>query len=161
MGFDEVSNQLWQERGILELLLFKLEEEHLVLASGRHAWLARTTAEVEYVVEILKSADLARAVAVSALAEELDLDPAPTLAELAEAAPEPWESILTWHRDALLTAFAQVDQVSARNREILARGIAATTGALTYLGEQAQGAYDATGARAPARVSPRLVNSAL
>ena len=39
MSLSEVSNILWRERRLLELLVFKLEEEHLVLASGRTRWL--------------------------------------------------------------------------------------------------------------------------
>ena len=43
MGLQEVSTTLWQERNLLELLLFKLEEEQLLLAAGRTRWLARAT----------------------------------------------------------------------------------------------------------------------
>src|SRR5213080_171662 len=35
MGLAELSSILWRERDMLELLLFKLEEEQLVLAAGR------------------------------------------------------------------------------------------------------------------------------
>ena len=35
MSLSEVSNILWRERRLLELLVFKLEEEQLMLASGR------------------------------------------------------------------------------------------------------------------------------
>ena len=41
MSLSEVSNILWRERQLLELLVFKLEEEQFVLASGRTRWLAR------------------------------------------------------------------------------------------------------------------------
>ena len=40
MGLSEVSNILWRQRQLLELLLFKLEEEQLVLKSGSTRWLA-------------------------------------------------------------------------------------------------------------------------
>src|SRR5438045_4734995 len=39
MGLAELSSILWRERDMLELLLFKLEEEQLVLAAGRTRWL--------------------------------------------------------------------------------------------------------------------------
>ena len=44
MGLSDVSNILWRERQLLELLLFKLEEEQLVLASGRARWLSHRDA---------------------------------------------------------------------------------------------------------------------
>ena len=37
MSLSEVSNILWRERQLLELLVFKLEEEQLVLAVGPDA----------------------------------------------------------------------------------------------------------------------------
>ena len=54
MGLAEVSTVLWTERELLELLLFKLEEEQLVLASGRTRWLAHATREVEMVIEQIR-----------------------------------------------------------------------------------------------------------
>ena len=39
MALSDVSNILWRERQLLELLVFKLEEEQLVLAAGRSRWL--------------------------------------------------------------------------------------------------------------------------
>ena len=41
MALAELSNVLWRERELLEMLLFKLESEQLVLAAGRTHWLAR------------------------------------------------------------------------------------------------------------------------
>ena len=43
MGLSEVSNILWRQRQLLELLLFKLEEEQLVLTAGRTRWITATT----------------------------------------------------------------------------------------------------------------------
>ena len=50
MALSDVSNILWRERQLLELLVFKLEEEQLVLAAGRTRWLAHATREVENVL---------------------------------------------------------------------------------------------------------------
>jgi len=161
MGFTDVSNRLWQERRLLELLQFKLEEEYLVLASGRHGWLARATAEVEQVVETLKSADVERAMAVAGVAEELNLNPLPTLSQLADASPSPWDDILRAHRDILLSLFERIEQVSTRNRELLARGVSATSATLALLGEHPGTAYGADGAPTTHRASARLVNSSL
>jgi hypothetical protein len=160
MGFDELSTRLWRERCVLELLRFKLAEEHLILASGNHGWLDRATAEVEQVVEMLELADAEREEAVLAVAGLLGLGDAPTLADLATAAPEPWGEILIGHRRAMLEHFEQIEQVSAANREILARRMAATADALAYLGAQPPRAYGSSGAPSRARrTDVRLVNA--
>ena len=159
MGFDELSTLLWQERGVLELLGFKLAEEHLILAAGHHAWLPRATAEVEQVVDLLAAADAKREHAVAELADELGLDATPTLADLAAAAPEPWGELLAGHRQAMLAHFAHIEQVSAANREILARRVAATADALAYLGAQPGVGYQRDGSPPSARGDARLVNA--
>src|SRR4051812_39244560 len=43
MALTEVSNVLWRERELLEMLLFKLEEEQLLLTAGRTRWLPHAT----------------------------------------------------------------------------------------------------------------------
>jgi hypothetical protein len=159
MGFDELSTLLWEERGVLELLGFKLAEEHLILAAGHHAWLPRATAEVESVVELLADADRKRERAVAELAGVLGFSATPTLADLAAAAPEPWGALLGRHREAMLEHFAHIEQVSAANREILARRMAATADALTYLGAQPGVGYRRDGSPPSARGDARLVNA--
>ncbi len=40
MAASELSAQLWKERELLELLLFKLEEEQLLLIAGKSRWIS-------------------------------------------------------------------------------------------------------------------------
>ena len=54
MGLNELSGVLWRERQLLELLLFKLEEEQLILTSGRTQWLGHATREVESVLDQIR-----------------------------------------------------------------------------------------------------------
>ena len=86
MGLREVSAILWRERHLLELLLFKLDEEQLVLAAGRTRWLPRATREVEMVLEEIRQTELERAVEVSRVALELGLPAGAGLRQLADAA---------------------------------------------------------------------------
>jgi len=83
MSLTEVSSILWRERELLDLLLFKLEEESLLLAAGRSRWLGHATREVEMVLAEMKRAELGRAVEVEAVAVSLGLDPSASLRELA------------------------------------------------------------------------------
>ena len=79
---NEVSTVLWRERQLLELLVFKLEEEQLLLNAGKARWVNHASREVEIVLDQLRAAELLRAVKVEAAAEELGLAflPGPALA---------------------------------------------------------------------------------
>ena len=68
MGVAELSAVLWRERQLLELLLFKLEEEQLVLSSGRTRWLGHATREVEQVLDQIRTAELGRSMEADATA---------------------------------------------------------------------------------------------
>ena len=131
----EVSNILWRERRLLELLVFKLEEEQLVLASGRSRWLTHATHEVESVLAEIKRLELDRAVHVEALAQLLALGSNPTIRQLVEAAPPPWSGIFDEHRLALLELAQEIDGVARSNRDMLSRGQVAAREALATMGE--------------------------
>ncbi|CAN5337491.1 hypothetical protein BH23ACT9_BH23ACT9_24210 [soil metagenome] len=45
VAYSDVSNILWRERQLLELLHFKLEVEQSLLAAGRTRWLSHATRE--------------------------------------------------------------------------------------------------------------------
>lgn len=125
MGLSEVSNILWQERHLLELLVFKLEEQQLLLAAGRTRWLALAADELDAVMGELREVELLRAIEVDATAEVLGLPSGPSLAELAVAAPDPWDDLLKQHRAALVALAEEVRDRSAHNCELLGRGEAA------------------------------------
>lgn len=160
MSLAGVSSTLWRERELLELLLFKLEEEQLVLASGRSRWLARSTKEVEMVLEEVRRAELLRAVQVDAAASELGLPPGPSLRELAEVADEPWKGLLLDHRQAFLTATAEITAMAESNRELLATGFRATREALLSLNDSNE-TYTASGAPVTTGRYSRLFNEAI
>ena len=70
----DVSNILWRERNLLELLAFKLDSERLLARAGRTRWLPRADHEVESVLGALKAVELERSIQMHALVEELGLD---------------------------------------------------------------------------------------
>jgi len=122
MGLAEVSGILWKERELLELLLFKLEEEQLVLASGRSRWLAHATREVEFVLEQIRSTEILRAIEVDTIADELGLEPGASLNQIAAAAPDPWGDLFRGHRDAFLTLTGEIQGTADANRDLLKTG---------------------------------------
>jgi hypothetical protein len=108
MGSADVSTILWRERRLLDLLLFKLEEEQMVLASGRSRWASHAAREVEIVLDEIKAAELVRAVEVAHLGSELGLGSTPTLRSLIGAVSSPWTFIFDQHRQALLASTRKV-----------------------------------------------------
>lgn len=140
----ELSSVLWRERELLDMLLFKLEEEQLLLAAGRTRWLPHAAREVEAILENVREAELLRAVASDAAADSLGLESNPSLRALAEAADEPWRTILLDHRDAFAAVAAQVRELADTNRELLTAGAQAAQATLMSMSESA-GTYGADG----------------
>lgn len=161
MPLNNVSTILWRERQLLELLLFKLEEEQLLLAAGRVRWLARAADEVESVLAEVKAAELARSMEVDAAAERLGLRSNPSLGELIEAAPVPWNGILADHRDAFLTITQEILAVAGSNRELLNRGQRAVREALTFVDGSDHDTYTPAGHRSSRSGGALLVNEVL
>lgn len=118
-GFAAVSDVLWRERELLDMLIFKLDQERLLLADGNVRWLARATHEIDLVLEQIRLTELTRAIEVDALAAELGLPPAPTLAALADAAPSPWGELFAAHRIAFAALSEQIDACAWSNRATL------------------------------------------
>lgn len=119
---EKLSLILWRERELLTLLAFRLEMEHLVLLHGRSWWLDETTRDIDSVLAELRATEVLRAVAADEVAAELGLDPNPSLATLADSAPDPWATILDDHRTAILAATAEIADASEAARELLTSG---------------------------------------
>ena len=162
-ALNEVSNILWRERQLLELLVFKLEEEQLVLASGRTRWLQHSTREVETVLGEIKRMELDRSVHVEGLAAALGLQSNPSLRQLGEMTPTPWDQIFLEHRKALMDLTLEIDGVAKANRDFLTRGQLATREALAALGDTELNAYSPSGAQVGDRGmgTRRLIDEAI
>lgn len=163
MALAEISNILWSERQLLELLSFKLEEEQLLLAAGRSRWLAHATREVEMVLEEIKNAELARALEIADVGIELGLGPQPSLRELAEAVEPPWRMVFEQHRQAFLTTVSEIQTMAQLNRELLSRGQRATQETLAWLTERTGETelYSAAGLTQHVPSGPHFINRAL
>ncbi len=134
MAYSDVSNILWRERQLLELLQFKLEVEQSLLAAGRTRWLTNATREIEMVIEEVKQVELVRSLEVANLCAELGAPQATTLTELVGVLPDPWSGIFEDHRQAFLLATQEIVGLAETNRELLARGYQAAREALATIG---------------------------
>ena len=160
MSLSEVSNVLWRERQLVDLLVFKLEAEHFVLASGETRWLTHATREVETIVEEIKRVELERAMAVASLAGELCMPDTPSLREMVAIAPPPWDGIFAGHRNALWLLAREIDAITESNQDLLERGEVAVREALASRGEININAYDASATSADRSPGLRLVDQA-
>lgn len=157
---NDLSTILWRERQLLELLLFKLEEEQLLLATGRVRWLAQAAREVESVLDAIRMAEVGRAAEVDAVAAELGLAPGASLHELVAAAPAPWSAILADHRRAFVGVTEEIMGVAQSNRELLTKGQSAVRDALRWVEGAAVDDYGRGGSRSR-RSRALLVDEAL
>jgi hypothetical protein len=161
MSLTEVSSILWRERELLELLVFKLEEEQLLLANGRARWLTHATREVEMVLGEIKRSELGRAVEVDAVASALGLPAGLSLRELAESVPAPWNDILRQHREAFLALTDEISTLARTNKELLGAGFRTARETLLSLGEQDVTTYTPDGQSVSKNRGPRLLNQAI
>ncbi len=163
MSERELSSLLWEERQLLDLLLFKLEEESLLLASGRHHWLHKATSEVEFVLGRIQEMERSREAVVAELGTRYGLGESPSLEQLADCVPEPWAGTFRDHRKALQVVVDRTQEVARRNKEVLARYVMAVSDALAIVGVSGGGAsgpaYAADGSLRSPTERVRLVDA--
>lgn len=148
MGANELSMQLWRERELLELLLFKLEEQELLLAAGRSRWLHLATREIEQVLEGLRSASIARVVEAEALAAEWHAPEGAGLRQLIDSAPKgAWRDVLTEHLNALISLTDEIGRLREATSEQLRAAMRATQETIAGFGDDT-GEYTTHGERA-------------
>jgi flagellar biosynthesis/type III secretory pathway chaperone len=161
VGANELSALLWRERELLELLVFKLDEEQLLLSAGRTRWVQHATREVEQVLDLVKEAGLGRTVEVAAVAAEWGISPDVTLRELVEQAPGgPWGDILGAHLSAMTELVAQIRSLRDVNEQFLRAATRSTQETLAGVDSQAT-TYDARGTSPAATSGARLFDQSL
>ncbi|POH59399.1 flagellar protein FlgN [Arthrobacter glacialis] len=145
MGPEELTTLLWRERELLELLVFKLEEEHLILTSGKTRWLDNATREVSHVVNRLRAATLERTAVAAEVALKWGLTDDAGLLDLADGAPAgPWQEILSDHHSAMMTTVEQIRGLRDTNLQFLRAGLRSAQDTAANLTTEA-GTYDHRG----------------
>lgn len=122
----ELAAVLWQERELLEDLLFAVVQQHSVLTDGQTRWLARADAAVAAATRAVQTHEVFRAMEVETVVSMLGLSRTASLREIAEAAGDPWLTVLSEHRDVLRALAAEIDEATERNHALLAAGERAT-----------------------------------
>ena len=154
MDYQHLSTLLWREQELLDLLLFKAEEKQYLILTGKTRWLARIAHEIEVVLDQLRTLEVERAAATEAIAVTLGLGANPSLRQVAEAAPAPWNDLFAKHHEALLVLVTDLRSLSDANRELIEGGLAAIGDALLSVKTPSAGTYGSTG-RTRRRHPPR------
>ena len=118
-ALSELADVLWQERSLLHALLFKLEEQQLILQSDRSRWLAAADEELRTIARQLQEHEVLRAARAEEVIGLLGLRSEDTLRDIADAAPEPWPGLLFDHREALQALSLEIDGAATENRRLL------------------------------------------
>lgn len=148
MGTNELSMRLWHERELLEMLLFKLDVQQLLLAAGDGRWMHFATREIEQVLDRLRTTGIARVVDAAAVAEQWGLPEGATLRELVAHAPAgAWHDVFDDHLRALTQLAAEIGQLRDGNSQQLRAVLRATQETIAGLGADT-GEYTTAGARA-------------
>lgn len=126
----DLSQILWHERETLELVLFRLAAQRLLLRDGQDRWLCHASRELDAALDDLGAMELNRAVTAASVAASLGLADSAPLRELAAAAPQPWPSVIERHVGALVRLADEVVDLAAANRALLADGLRAVRQAM-------------------------------
>ena len=132
--YSAVSNALWLQRDSLEQLLYALVTEQLIVSSGSTRWLVKADADVQAAMNRLQDGELMRAAETDALLRTLGLDGDASLAEIADAAAEPWSTLFADHRIALRDLAFEVSAMAEENTRLLDAGATAVRETLSGLG---------------------------
>jgi hypothetical protein len=119
----QLSQTLWRQRARVEMLLYRLEVQQMVLASGRSRWIDQSARDVEDAIDDLRAEEILRAAHVAAVAPTLGVDADASLSMLADATGEPWNQILRDHQATFLSLIGTIESVSRDNRDLLSRGL--------------------------------------
>ena len=148
MSLNDLSTLLWREREVLELLLYKLQTQQLMLTTGRTEWLAVAAREVDAVVEVLGQAELRRAIEVEEVGREFNLGSQPSLRTIARTAPQPWSDILMEHHKAFLDLASRIETAGSANKELVRSAQSAARPLLQSLEDSiSSSTYEARGRR--------------
>ncbi len=151
---DELIALLNDQRQLLDDLLYRLVAARGVLAAGEIRYVARASSEIETVVDEIFVAETRRAAGIAEFAQRLNCPPQQiTLRMLANAAPEPYRSMLEHLHGEFLRLADEIERNIAMNKSLAAKGAAELGRMLSALGVPAASerplTYGPAGVRRP------------
>lgn len=138
LSLTSLADMLWDEREVVELLLYKLVVAKLLLAADERRFVSPALAEVNLAVDLLHRTEQERADLLALTAREWGV-PADrlTLAFLAEATPPTFRPVFADHLRAFLRLADEIEETARTNTQL-------TNAVLTHVQESLR-AMGATG----------------
>ena len=143
-----LAETLWEERHVVEQLLYRLTCAKLLLATDQQRFVPNAIDEVEQTVDRLRQVELLREGVGQEVAMSLSVGrDSLSLADLATDAPAPWNDVFNDHRKAFLALAEEIEATTAANRELASQALGHVRRAIdTLSGTPATSAtYDAAG----------------
>ncbi len=137
----ELGHVLWRQRDLILRLIYRLEVQQLVLASGRSQWIALATEDVDDAIDDVQRQEVGRAALVEDLSGPLGTAPDASLRDLIEAAPAPWDLVLAEHHTEFLRLANAAEEAARSNRDILQQGLVDVRDLLESYGSSPESAY--------------------
>ena len=161
-ALNDLTRLLWQQRRLLERVLYLLRVQELILASGDDAMLAHAVNDIQSTLETVGEIEAARQEITHEIGIAQSLGVNPSLEDLVENAPEPYGEMLADHRNAFHELVADITTVSLNGRAQLERGLNVTRQLSAFvMGDRGDGGYDASGSAVPGSAQRRLIDRAL
>lgn len=142
---EDLAQQLWAMRELLEQMVYKLEMQGLLLAANRTRWMPFLNAEIETLIEAINAVDKDRAAASAALARSYGLPGGAPLSEILVHVGNPWAPVLTQHRLLLLSLQAEIEDIAHTNADLARRGVSRSREIIASLGDNSVNVYDPRG----------------
>lgn len=141
----ELSHHLWSLRQLLDRLIYRLEVQQLLLASGRTRFLALAAVEVDEASAAVAALEGHLRAAARAAVGTTGSDSPPPLAELVALLKEPHATAVAEHRAALIVLGVEIEELVRSNKELAKRLIQARD-VLSQLSGPSAESYTPTGA---------------
>ncbi len=159
-----LAETLWDERHVVEQLLYRLTCAKLLLAADQQRFVPEAIDEVEQTVDRLRQVELLREGVLQEVAR-MQMIPLTelSLAALAERSPAPWDGVFSDHRRAFLALAEEIEATTAANRELASQALGHVRRAIdTLSGTPATSStYDAAGRTAAPSAMPIHLDRAL
>lgn len=158
----DLTRVLWQLRRLLERLQYHLRVQELVVGSGDDELLRHAVDDVQHTLETIAEVEAGRRELTTEIGMSMGIGGDPSLQDLISRAPEPYDEILTEHRDSYLAIVADVTTTSLNGRDQLERGMRLTRQMVSLvMGDSGDGGYDAQGSTVPGSAQRSLLDRSL
>lgn len=119
-----LAEALWEERLVVEQLLYRLTCSRLLLERGEHRFVTRAMDEVQVEVDRLRDVELLRSCTVQELAASVGVPEAElSLDVLVLRTDGPWPRVFGNLRAAFTELAEEIDEAVTANRELATKGL--------------------------------------